>query len=275
MSPDDRTTEVAALRAALATAIAERDTARRTLRERELDAVLARHQRLAALGEMAATLAHQIRTPLSAALLYASNATNAALPAARRDELLGRTIGCLDNLEQLVGDMLGFARGAAASDAPVGLPEVFGALANSATALVRPGQQLDCRPAPDAVVCGNRAALVGAILNLVSNALQAAGPAAAVQVEGAIDGGNVEIRVADNGPGVPEALRQRIFEPFFTSRPDGTGLGLAVVRSVAEAHRGEIRVEAAGGPSDRPGARFILRLPLAAGVGALREHQAA
>lgn len=275
MSHDDRATEVAALRAALAIATAERDSARRTLRERQLDAVLARHQRLAALGEMAATLAHQIRTPLSAALLYASNAMNTALPAARRDELLGRTISCLGNLEQLVGDMLGFARGASASDAPVGLAELFGAVANAATALVRPGQQLACSPPPDAVVCGNRAALVGAILNLVSNALQAAGPDATVQVEGTIDGGSAEIRVTDNGPGVPAALCQRIFEPFFTSRPDGTGLGLAVVRSVAEAHGGEIRVEAAGGPADRPGARFTLRLPLAAGVGALREHQAA
>ena len=72
------------------------------------------------------------------------------------------------------------------------------------------------------------------------------------------------------------ALRQRIFEPFFTTRPDGTGLGLAVVRSVAEAHGGEIRVESADSTNrDRRGACFILRLPLAAGVGQLREHQAA
>lgn len=264
--------EVLALKAALATTVAERDAARETVRERQLDAVLTRHQRLAALGEMAATLAHQIRTPLSAALLYASNAANTGLAAARRDELLGRAIGCLNNLEQLVSDMLGFARGATASNAPVALADINQAVANATPALIRPGQRLNVWPAPDAaVVCGSREALVGAVLNLVTNALQAAGPAAVVDIDSRVAGAFAEIRVTDNGPGVPPALRQRIFEPFFTSRPDGTGLGLAVVRSVAEAHGGEIRLESPEGQ----GASFVMCLPLAAGVGRIREHQAA
>lgn len=264
--------EVLALRNALAATTAERDTARQTVRERQLDAVLTRHQRLAALGEMAATLAHQIRTPLAAALLYASNAANTGLAPGRRDELLGRAIGCLNNLEQLVSDMLGFARGAAASNAPVALADIAAAVTNSTPALVRPGQQLNLAPTPEsAVVCGSREALVGAVLNLVTNALQAAGQNAIVDVESRLDGQMAEIRVTDNGPGVPAALRPRIFEPFFTSRPDGTGLGLAVVRSVAEAHGGDVRLDS----RDGGGACFVLRLPLAAGVGQIREHQAA
>jgi two-component system sensor histidine kinase FlrB len=263
--------EVAALKDTLATTTAERDAAWQAVRERQLDAVLTRHQRLVALGEMAATLAHQIRTPLSSALLYASNAANAGLAPDRRDELLGRAIGCLHNLEQLVSDMLGFARGAAASNAPVALADIAMAVTNSTPALVREGQRLNVATPPAAVVCGSREALVGAVLNLVTNALQAAGPNATVDVESRLDGQMAEIRVTDNGPGVPTALRQRIFEPFFTSRPDGTGLGLAVVRSVAEAHGGDIRLDS----SDGTGARFVLRLPLAAGVGHLREHQAA
>ncbi|MEO7385624.1 MAG: HAMP domain-containing sensor histidine kinase, partial [Gammaproteobacteria bacterium] len=268
--------EVGALKTALATATAERDAARDTVRARDIDAVLTRHQRLAALGEMAATLAHQIRTPLSAALLYASNAANTGLAMARRDELLGRAIGCLHNLEQLISDMLGFARGAAASNSPVALGDIALAITNAAPALLRPGQQLDVAPAPEAaVVCGSREALVGAVLNLVTNALQAAGPSAMVCVDGRVDGQTAEIRVTDNGPGVPAALRHRIFEPFFTSRPDGTGLGLAVVRSVAEAHGGEIRLDGPDTTGSRSGACFVLRLPLAAGVGQLSEHQAA
>ena len=264
--------EVEALRHSLALTTAERDAAWETVRDRQLDAVLSRHQRLAALGEMAATLAHQIRTPLSAALLYASNANNAALPTARRDELLGRAIGCLHDLEQLVSDMLGFARGAAASNAPVALLDITTAVSNAAHALLRPGQSLDIAATPaSAIVCGNREALVGAVLNLVTNALQAAGSEARVSIQPRLEGDTAELRVTDNGPGVPAALRQRIFEPFFTSRPEGTGLGLAVVRSVAEAHGGEIRLETAEGR----GASFVLRLPLAAGVGRLREHQAA
>lgn len=264
--------EVAALRDALATTTAERDAAWQAVRERQLDAVLTRHQRLAALGEMAATLAHQIRTPLSAALLYASNAANSGLEPARRDELLGRAIGCLHNLEQLISDMLGFARGAAASNAPVALTDIAQAVTNATPALLRDGQRLTvATPPAAAVVCGSREALVGAVLNLVTNALQAAGPNATVEVDSRLDGQMAEICVTDNGPGVPAALRQRIFEPFFTSRPDGTGLGLAVVRSVVEAHGGDVRLDG----SDGSGARFVLRLPLAAGVGQIREHQAA
>jgi two-component system sensor histidine kinase FlrB len=264
--------EVAALRDALATTTAERDAAWQSVRERQLDAVLTRHHRLAALGEMAATLAHQIRTPLSAALLYASNAANPGLEPARRDELLGRAIGCLHNLEQLISDMLGFARGAAASNAPVALTDIAMAVTSATPALVREGQRLTvATPPAAAVVCVSREALVGAVLNLVTNALQAAGPNATVDVDSRLDGQMAEIRVTDNGPGVPAALRQRIFEPFFTSRPDGTGLGLAVVRSVVEAHGGDVRLDS----SDGAGARFVLRLPLAAGVGQIREHQAA
>ncbi len=269
--------EVVGLQQALATTIAERDAAWQSVRERQLDSVLSRHQRLAALGEMAATLAHQIRTPLSSALLYASNAANQGLAAHRRDELLGRAIGSLNDLEKLVSDMLGFARGATASNAPVALTDITLAVNNAAHALLRPGQQLNVTvPSENAVICGSREALVGAVLNLVSNALQAAGATAAVRLETLITGAAAEIRVTDNGPGVAHALRQRIFEPFFTTRPDGTGLGLAVVRSVAEAHGGEIRVENAGHSSrNQSGACFILRLPLAAGIGHLREHQAA
>lgn len=269
--------EVLSLRRALDATTAERDAAWQTVRDQQLGDVLSRHQRLAALGEMAATLAHQIRTPLSAALLYASNATNQALAPVRRDELLNRAIDCLHNLEQLVSDMLGFARGATASDAPVALADIGLAVSDAALALVRPGQQLRVTAPPQgAVVCGNREALIGAVLNLVTNALQAGGTSASVRVDSRLDGRTAEIRVTDNGPGVSPALRQRIFEPFYTSRADGTGLGLAVVKSVAEAHGGEIQVESAD--SHEPelhGASFVLRLPLAAGVGRLREHQAA
>jgi two-component system sensor histidine kinase FlrB len=269
--------EVLSLRQALDATTAERDAAWQTVRDHQLGDVLSRHQRLAALGEMAATLAHQIRTPLSAALLYASNATNPALAAARRDELLGRAIGALHNLEQLVSDMLGFARGATASNAPVALADIGLAVSDAAQALVRPGQQLNVTASTaGAMVCGNREALIGAVLNLVSNALQAGGKSATVAVSSRVDGRMAEIRVIDNGPGVAPDLRRRIFEPFFTSRADGTGLGLAVVKSVAEAHGGEIRVDSADihDPAYH-GACFVLRLPLAAGVGRLKEHQAA
>lgn len=267
--------EAATLRDALATTTAERDAARQTVRDSQLGVVLARHDRLAALGEMAAMLAHQLRTPLSAALLYASNAANPALPAERRGELLHDAIGCLHDLERLVGDMLGFARGAAASNAPVDLAGLCEAVRDGAQALLRPGQQIRVStPAGGAAVCGNRQALASALLNVVTNGLQCAGADASVAISARVAGSSAEIRVTDNGPGIPPALRQRIFEPFYTSRTDGTGLGLAVVRSVIEAHGGTVEVESTTAQL-AVGACLVIRLPLATGVDRLREHQVA
>jgi two-component system sensor histidine kinase FlrB len=263
--------EVSSLKAALATTTDERDaalahSADASTRRSKVDAALSRHQRLAALGEMAATLAHQIRTPLSAALLYTSNAANPAIPLPRRDELLSRAIGCLNNLEHLVGDMLGFARGAVASNLPVELGDIATATENAAAALLRPGQKLEVEPAPaDAIVCGNREALVGTLLNLITNALQAAGPSAIVRLGFSVSGNTAELRVSDNGPGIPPGLHNRIFEPFFTSRSDGTGLGLAVVKSVARAHGGDVHVE----NTPPQGASFVLRLPLSTALSRL------
>ena len=280
--------EVSSLKTALATATDERDSAlaqnaETGTRRRKVDTALSRHQRLAALGEMAATLAHQIRTPLSAALLYTSNAANAAIPQPRRDELLSRAIGCLNNLEQLVGDMLGFARGAVSSKLPVDLADLAVATENAAIALLRPGQRLEVQPAPaDTVVCGNREALIGTLLNLITNGLQAAGSSAVVSLGFSVSGNTAELRVSDNGPGIPPGLHNQIFEPFFTSRSDGTGLGLAVVKSVARAHGGDVHVE----NTPPQGASFVLRLPLSTALSQLpasdtqtrtaaAEHQAA
>jgi two-component system sensor histidine kinase FlrB len=257
--------EVGELRATLARTQAERDAAIASARHSQLDHLLDRHQRLATLGEMAATLAHQIRTPLSAALLYATNAARPGLPPPRRDDLLARSIACLNDLERLVSDMLAFARGAGNRDAPVLIEDLGAATERAAAALLRPGQTLRIELfAGQTAVCGNREALQGAILNLVSNALEAGGSEAVVRIDMVVRGGHAELRVTDNGPGIPESLRQRIFEPFFTTRPTGTGLGLSVARSVAEAHGGQLLLEP--GPV---GAVFVLRLPLAAGVTAL------
>lgn len=241
-----------------------------TTRQRKLEEVLARHRRLATLGEMAATLAHQIRTPLSAALLYATNAGNGALPGERRHELLGKAVDCLHDLEFLVADMLRFAGGAQGSGEAALLDEVLAGVERAATALLRPGQELRVGTvSPGLRLAGNREALGGALLNLVSNAFQAAGPGARVTVTADVstelDGHTASIAVTDNGPGVPAAIRRRIFDPFYTTRANGTGLGLAVVRSVAEAAGGQVRVEDAPGG----GARFVMTLPLATEPGVL------
>ncbi|MFW2404652.1 MAG: sensor histidine kinase [Gammaproteobacteria bacterium] len=226
---------------------------------RKVQEILARQKRLTAMGEMAAALAHQIRTPLAAAVLYTSNATLPGVPANHKDELLGKATHCLQTLEQLIGDMLHFARGATYTETGFGIGDLLESVENALLPLAHAGQRVRIgRPDSNARLTGNCEAVAGAILNLATNGLSHAGAEAQLSIETRIDNRDVEIRVSDNGPGVPPERRERIFEPFFTSRPDGTGLGLAVARSVAEAHHGSLHLD-----TDTPqGATFVLRLPL-------------
>lgn len=221
--------------------------------------LLERNGRLAAMGEMAARLAHQLRTPLATALLYASRLAAPAVDEAQRGELAARTVDRLKHLEQQVADMLAYARGGGAGMAPLSLDALLEDVAQTLAGRLKSGGRLTLRTrAPGLAVRGNRDALAGAVANLVVNALDAAGAAAQVVVEASRPApGRACISVTDNGPGVPDALAERIFEPFFTTRAAGTGLGLAVVRSVARAHGGEARVEPV--PA---GARFVIELPL-------------
>ncbi|MBT8441689.1 MAG: PAS domain-containing sensor histidine kinase [Gammaproteobacteria bacterium] len=226
---------------------------------RKVQEILARQKRLTAMGEMAAALAHQIRTPLSAAVLYTSNAALPGVPAGHKDELLGKATHCLQTLEQLIGDMLHFARGASYTESGFDIDELLDSVENALLPLARDGQQVRfVRAARNARLTGNCEAVAGAILNLATNGLSHAGTDARLTIEARIGNYDVEIRVSDNGPGIPPEQHERIFEPFFTSRPDGTGLGLAVARSVAEAHHGSLQLDA----NATRGATFVLRLPL-------------
>lgn len=228
---------------------------------RRIDELLARHRRLAAMGEMAAALAHQVRTPLAAGLLYATNASRRELPPEQRDGLLDKAIGCLHDLERLIADMLQFARGATLAEDRFDLGQLLATVETSLRPIVAQGQSLAVTvPREPVMLSGNREALAGALINLATNALAAAGRDARVEISARTTGLQAEVLVRDDGPGVPAALRERIFDPFFTSRPDGTGLGLPVARSIARAHRGDVVLaDAAAGRTT-----FALRLPLAA-----------
>lgn len=252
---------VAVLTCGLTQARAERQPA-------ETDAVqtmLDRQQRLGALGGMAASLAHQIRTPLSAAVLYAAHLAKDELPAGDRARFSGRLLERLQHLERLVNDMLSFARGGQAGDEHFSVTDLCDALHLSVEdQLQSAGAHWHvCNQAADAILCGNRDALLGAFGNLVVNALQACTATAVLDLRTRLtDAGLVEIRLRDNGRGIPEELHERIFEPFFTTRTGGTGLGLAVVKETIRAHQGHISVRT---PADG-GTEFIIQIPNAAAV---------
>jgi two-component system sensor histidine kinase FlrB len=123
--------------------------------------------------------------------------------------------------------------------------------------VLRPGVRLTIRTeAPDLMVRANAPSLVSAVLNLATNALQAAGADLDLELLARREGDRAQIVVSDDGPGVPPQIRERIFEPFFTTRTRGNGIGLAFVKSTIEAHRGTVRVA-----DSARGATFIIDLP--------------
>jgi two-component system sensor histidine kinase FlrB len=219
--------------------------------------LLARQQRLLTLGELAAGLAHQIRTPLAAALLYASQMTLPDRTTLDLNRCGEKTVGSLKQLDRLVNDMLAFAHGGAAREI-VNVSALLEQVAQWLRPALRRGVRLTIRTeAPELKVRANAPSLVSVVLNLATNALQAA--AADLDLEllaRRADGGRAQIVVSDNGPGIPEHLQRRIFEPFFTTRERGNGIGLSIVKSVVEAHGGSVRLLAPG-----PGATFVIDLP--------------
>ncbi|HMM55187.1 MAG TPA: ATP-binding protein [Candidatus Desulfobacillus sp.] len=219
----------------------------------------ARNERLAAMGEMAAGLAHQLRTPLAAALLYAGALENPRLPPDERQRCGSRVAERLRHLERLIRDMLSFARGEAGGGETIAVSsllaeagEVFAPLAQrrGVAFLVSDGSA-------GAAVTGNRKALSGALLNLLENALDACAAGGRIELAAAPEDGAVLIRVRDDGRGMDAAVCERLFEPFFTTRAEGTGLGLAIARGVARAHGGGLEVESEPGA----GSVFSFSLP--------------
>ena len=219
---------------------------------------MARQQRLLTMGELAAGLAHQIRTPLATALLYASQMTLPDRTSADLRRCSEKTIDSLKQLDRLVNDMLSFAQGGAAREL-VSVSALLEQVAQWLRPALRGGIRLTIRTqAPDLTVRANAPSLVSAILNLATNALQAATADLNLELLARrSESGGAQIVVSDNGPGIPAAIRERIFEPFFTTRTRGNGIGLSIVRSVVEAHRGRVHLA-----ESIAGATFVIDLPV-------------
>ncbi|WP_460147292.1 sensor histidine kinase [Pseudomonas sp. S2_A02] len=214
---------------------------------RHLQGQLARHERLSSLGRMVASLAHQIRTPLSAALLYASHLTEQALPVETQQRFAGRLKERLHELEHQVRDMLVFARGELPLTDRVTPKMLMQSLQAAALTHV---QDLPIRWQCDShageLLC-NRDTLVGAILNLIENAIQASAGDVRLKVHLYTRGNNLRLCVSDSGSGIDTKVLVRLGEPFFTTKTTGTGLGLTVVKAVARAHQGELQLRSRPG----------------------------
>ncbi len=222
---------------------------------------LERSQRLAAMGEMAASLAHQLRTPLAAALLYASNLGQPGMSDEARGRFSDKATGQLRRLERLIQDVLLFARGESIGRDVIDASDLLVEAAQTVEPLMREHGLVfvvgdDCQKA---VIVGSRKALFGALVNLLENAMQATPIGGKICLSGKRSGDLLAIGVSDNGPGINRETQARIFEPFFTTKGQGTGLGLAIALGVARAHGGTIELRSEPGA----GAEFVMTLPVA------------
>ncbi len=239
------------------------DAADLLARVRTAERELARSEKLAALGETAARIAHEIRNPVTAARSLAQMlADDPTSPQnAEHSALVVRE---LDRVETQVRSMLQYVGRECSRLGPLDLGELVAATLHDLETFC--GQRevsiapLDLQPG--VVVAGDAERLRQVLVNLVCNACEALEGAAGAKELGirlAADAETATLEVADSGPGIPEEIRARLFEPFVSSKIRGTGLGLAIARRIVEAHGGDILAEerTAGGMC------FRVRLPRA------------
>lgn len=228
---------------------------------------LQRRERLAALGEMAAGVAHEIRNPLGGIGLYASVLERDLIDRPGERDVARRIGAGVQNLEKIVRDILTFS-----GDAEPRLSQVLMAdVLESVLSQTAPqASALEVVIHADAPLTGvelwcDAGQIERALLNLIYNALDAAGSGGNVWIRlgKRTDGDDlVPVVVEDDGPGIDPDCLQRIFDPFFTTKEHGTGLGLAIVHRIAEAHGGCVRA----GNRIGGGARFVLSLPACIGM---------
>ncbi len=232
------------------------------VRLRRLTAQLARQERLAALGSLAASVAHNVRNPLSALISGLPAMRNRLAPTLdpSTGELMGIMVDCAERIERMTLDLLDLSRidREVSGDFAPGI----GLLACTRMFAARVGPELDLVTDIDttAVASGRAGDINHVFMNVIDNALRAVSSTGRIEVRGEPSDGHYVVTVADSGDGIDAESIDRIFEPFWTTRAagEGTGLGLSIARQIVEEHSGTITA----GRSPLGGALFTLRLPL-------------
>jgi signal transduction histidine kinase len=235
--------------------------------EHRLRSHLEHAERLASIGELLSSVAHELSNPLTTVLGYADLLLaddDGRGPRAEIESIREEAMRC----RRIVANLLDLSRADAVEMRPISPAEIIDRVVDFRAYAVQVAQIRLIRECSDdvPVVSGDQHRLVQAALNLVTNAEDAVRPRTddrRIVLRARRSANGAVIEVEDNGPGVPEAIREFIFEPFFTTKPRGrgTGLGLSLVRATAQAHGGSVRVES----SPSGGARFVLELPAARG----------
>jgi two-component system sensor histidine kinase FlrB len=231
-------------------------------RERRLEAEVVRQSRLAAMGEMAAMLAHEVRNPLGAMELFTGLLLQDLREQPATLQLAQHVARGITDLNHLVGNLLEFTSNRSIRARPFSCDAVIeDALRYTADLRLANRVAVEWRPSGTLEAVGDAELARPVLLNLIRNAVQAMPDGGTLTVEAEADGAEVVLAVADTGPGVPAEQAEQIFMPFFTTKTKGTGLGLTVARGLVTAMGGRLAL----GRAAAGGARFTLALP-AAGI---------
>ena len=229
---------------------------------KKLQEQLKQQERLVTMGETAASLAHQIRTPLASAILYASNLKRSQLNDGERIKFAEKIFERLHHLETVVNDMLLYAKGLTSELSLMNHHELVEELKKlieshlTETSTILSWEDELEQPLE---FSANRQMLISALINLIVNAIQAMGKNGKIVIRTQKDcDGMLVVKIIDSGPGIKNKDTSRIFEPFFTTRKEGTGLGLAVVKAIIQAHEGNIYLE----DTNNEGTTFTINLPI-------------
>jgi two-component system, NtrC family, C4-dicarboxylate transport sensor histidine kinase DctB len=237
---------------------AERNLA---IQQRDMSERLVQLNKLAALGQIAAGVGHEINQPLAAISAYTSNAVT-FLDRGQTDEVrnnLNRVIGLASRIGAITAELLGFARKATGTITAVSLNKVIeGALLLLRDRIATLNAVVH-QPKDDALVQAEAVRLEQVLVNLMANALDAGQNGVEITLSIELKDGFVELKVADNGPGLSIEMRESLFQPFSTTKRDGLGLGLVISRDIMADFGGELVAA-----TPETGAAFVMRLRLAA-----------
>ena len=236
-------------------------------RLQELEDQVIRAERLATLGKIAAGVVHELNNPLTSISVYADYLQRKLVDAGIDPtdlEKLRRISASAQRIQRFARELVDYARPPGTDIEPIDINDVVRQSLSICehlfdTETTRVAMELDPTIPMVEAVPGQ---LEQVVINLVTNAAHAVDVAGGtIRVRTRHGHGRIELEIADSGPGVPEADRERIFEPFYTTKPDGkgTGLGLPIVRNIVDQHLGEVAV----GDADLGGAAFVVRLPAA------------
>lgn len=224
---------------------------------RQKDEEVKRSERLAMLGETAAGLAHEIRNPLGAITLFVSMLRRDLQDRPDSLELLDQVDRGIRSLDGVVSNVLHFAQSKRLRVSPVNVHSVVQELQQHFVSLYSPQCHFDVKLSGNPFIKADEQGVRQCLYNIILNALQAVSFAGTITVvvADATDEDGVSIVIKDDGPGVPEQIMGRLFEPFTSGRREGTGLGLSIVRRIVEGHGGVVTVR------NTPSAEFSIFLP--------------